>query len=512
MEFSTQTTASLHQLKTAALGVGIFADGVLSPAADQIDRASDGAVRAVVKSEFRATVGESLVLRNLPGVAAQRVVLIGLGKQEEYKATALASGERAFIAACVKANVTEAASSLASLAMQDVPVRARARSAAIAAGDATYRYDATFGKPDKDKRPKLKKVVHVVAAGDAADAKTGLQEGRAIAEGMNLTKLLGNLPPNICTPTYLGETAKRLAAEFKTLKVEVLERKQIEALGMGSFLSVARGSEEAPRFIVLRHPGSAAKKLAAKPAGKTSGGDGPVVLVGKGITFDSGGISIKPAATMDEMKYDMCGAASVLGTFRALAELDLPFEVVGLIASCENMPSGKALKPGDVVTSMAGHTIEVLNTDAEGRLVLCDALTYAERFKPAAVIDIATLTGACVVALGHVNTGLFTQDDDLADSLLKAGRASLDTAWRMPLEDAYQEQLKSNFADIANIGGPPGGSVTAACFLSRFTKAYRWAHLDIAGTAWKGGKEKGATGRPVPLLVQYLLDRQASRA
>ncbi|RYF44092.1 MAG: leucyl aminopeptidase, partial [Comamonadaceae bacterium] len=227
-----------------------------------------------------------------------------------------------------------------------------------------------------------------------------------------------------------------------------------------------------------------------------------------GITFDSGGISIKPAATMDEMKYDMCGAASVLGTFRALAELDVPFDVVGLIASCENMPSGRANKPGDVVTSMAGHTIEILNTDAEGRLVLCDALTYAERFKPSAVIDIATLTGACVVALGHVNTGLFSPDDALAESLLAAGRESLDTAWRMPIEDAYQEQLKSNFADIANIGGPPAGSVTAACFLSRFAKAYRWAHLDIAGTAWKGGKDKGSTGRPVPLLVQYLLDHQ----
>ena len=318
---------------------------------------------------------------------------------------------------------------------------------------------------------------------------------------MELTRTLGNLPGNICTPTYLGETAKKLAREFKSIKVEVLDKKQVEALGMGSFLSVARGSEEALRFIVLRHAGKAAAKKGAKAA------QGPIVLVGKGITFDAGGISLKPAATMDEMKYDMCGAASVLGSFRALAELELPLDVVGLIPACENLPSGTANKPGDVVTSMAGLTIEILNTDAEGRLVLCDALTYAERFKPSTVIDIATLTGACVVALGHVNTGLFTKDDALSDALTAAGRQSLDTAWRMPMDDAYQEQLKSNFADLANIGGPPAGAVTAACFLSRFTKSYRWAHLDIAGTAWKSGKDKGATGRPVPLLMQFLLDQ-----
>jgi len=343
--------------------------------------------------------------------------------------------------------------------------------------------------------------VQVVERADAAQAQKGLREGSAIANGMELTRTLGNLPGNICTPTYLGDTAKRLAREFKSLKVEVLDRKQVEALGMGSFLSVARGSEEALRFIVLRHAGAKAAKKGAKAA------QGPIVLVGKGITFDAGGISLKPAATMDEMKYDMCGAASVLGSFRALAELELPLDVVGLIPACENLPSGKANKPGDVVTSMAGLTIEILNTDAEGRLVLCDALTYAERFKPSAVIDIATLTGACVVALGNVNTGLFSKDDALADALASAGRRSLDTAWRMPMDDAYQEQLKSNFADLANIGGPPAGAVTAACFLSRFAKAYPWAHLDIAGTAWRGGKDKGATGRPVPLLMQYLLDQ-----
>ena len=501
MEFSTQTTASLHQVKTAALAVGVYADGVLSPAADIIDRASNGAVRAVVKAEFRGRAGSTLTLRTLPGVTAQRVVLVGLGKQDEYSARAHASAEQAFASACVAAQLTEGVSTLAANPIADVAIIARARSAAIAAGAATYHYDASFGKPDRDARPKLKRIIQIVERADAAQAQKGLREGAAIANGMELTRTLGNLPGNICTPTYLGDTAKRLAREFKSLKVEVLDRKQVEALGMGSFLSVAKGSAEALRFIVLRHAGAKAAKKGAKSA------QGPIVLVGKGITFDAGGISLKPAATMDEMKYDMCGAASVLGSFRALAELELPLDVVGLIPACENLPSGKANKPGDVVTSMAGLTIEILNTDAEGRLVLCDALTYAERFKPSAVIDIATLTGACVVALGNVNSGLFSKDDALADALASAGRKSLDTAWRMPMDDAYQEQLKSNFADLANIGGPPAGAVTAACFLSRFAKAYPWAHLDIAGTAWRGGKDKGATGRPVPLLMQYLLDQ-----
>jgi leucyl aminopeptidase len=500
MEFSTHSTASLHQVKTAALAVGVYAEGVLTPAADLIDRASNGALRTVVKAEFRARPGSTLVLRALPGVAAQRVVLVGLGKQEDYSARAHASAEQTFAAYCVAAQLTEGASTLLAIPIDGTTIRSRARLAAMSAGQATYHYDASFGKPDRDARPKLKKIVHCIERADATEAQAGLREGNAIANGMELARTLGNLPGNLCTPTYLGETAKKLEREYKSLKVQVMDRKQIEALGMGSFLSVARGSAEPPRFIVLRHTGKPPKKPVKDPAG-------PVVLVGKGITFDSGGISIKPAATMDEMKFDMCGAASVLGAFRALAELELPMDVVGLIPSCENMPSGTANKPGDVVTSMSGQTIEILNTDAEGRLILCDALTYAERFKPSAVVDIATLTGACVVALGNVNSGLFSKDDGLADALLQAGRESLDTAWRLPLDDAYQEQLKSNFADIANIGGPPAGAVTAACFLSRFTKAYRWAHLDIAGTAWRGGKEKGSTGRPVPLLMQFLLNQ-----
>jgi leucyl aminopeptidase len=448
-------------------------------------------------------VGSTLVLRSLQGVAAPRVVLVGLGKQAEYTPRAHARAEQAFAAYCVQARLAEATSTLAAIDCPTAPARDRARSAAAACGESTYHYDASFGKPDVNARPKLKKLtLQFAESADRAAATQGLAEGGALAHGMSLARTLGNLPGNICTPTYLGEEAKALGKQFKSISVKVLDRKQIEALKMGSFLSVARGSAEQPRFIVLHYQG---KPVAVKRGAKAAAG--PIVLVGKGITFDSGGISIKPAATMDEMKFDMCGAASVLGTLRAVAEIGLPGEIIGLIPTCENMPSGTANKPGDVVTSMSGQTIEILNTDAEGRLILCDALTYAERFKPSAVIDIATLTGACVVALGKVNTGLFASDDALADALLAAGKQSMDTAWRLPLDDAYQEQLKSNFADMANIGGQPGGAVTAACFLARFAKAYPWAHLDIAGTAWRGGGDKGSTARPVPLLLQYLINQ-----
>jgi leucyl aminopeptidase len=317
-----------------------------------------------------------------------------------------------------------------------------------------------------------------------------------VADGISLARDLGNLAPNICTPTYLAEQAMDMAKTYK-LKVTVLEQKDMENLGMGALLAVARGSRQPPKLIALEYWGGAKK-------GK------PIVLVGKGVTFDTGGISLKPAAEMDEMKYDMCGAASVLGTIHAVAKMGLPVNVVGIIPATENMPGGNATKPGDVVTSMSGQTIEILNTDAEGRLILCDALAYIERYEPEAVIDIATLTGACVIALGHVASGLLSNDDELARELLDASERAVDRAWRLPLFDEYQEQLKSNFADMANIGGRAAGTITAACFLSRFTKKYRWAHLDIAGTAWKSGKEKGATGRPVPLLTQFLISRTTS--
>lgn len=365
------------------------------------------------------------------------------------------------------------------------------------AGDQAYRFGVRQPAMKFKTKDKADTFKHLIFAGNdacAKDLKLAVDQGSAMVEGMNLAKDLGNLPPNICTPTYLGKTALGLAKKAG-LKVEVLGLKQIQALGMGSFLSVAQGSETPPQFIVMRHQG-----------GKT--GEAPIVLVGKGITFDTGGISLKPGEAMDEMKYDMCGAASVIGAMYSTGLMKLKKNVIGVIPTCENMPSGKATRPGDIVKSMSGQTIEILNTDAEGRLILCDALTYVERFKPKVVIDIATLTGACVIALGHVHSGLFSDDEELVRGITKAGQDSLDTVWRLPLDTAYHEQLKSNFADVANIGGRPAGSVTAACFLSRFTEKYKWAHLDIAGTAWKSGAAKGSTGRPVPLLVNFLLEQK----
>ncbi|MBI1772312.1 MAG: leucyl aminopeptidase, partial [Burkholderiales bacterium] len=370
------------------------------------------------------------------------------------------------------------------------------RSTVLAFRESIFRADGLKSKKDTSTAG-VKKVAIAVAVAEATAAKNALAQSEALANGMDLTKELGNLPPNICTPTHLANTAKKIATDYKMV-AEVLDRKQIQALKMGSFLSVTNGTVEPPKFIVLKHNGGKVK-------------DAPVVLVGKGITFDSGGISLKAGAGMDEMKYDMGGAASVLGTMRAIGEMKLKLNVIAVIPTCENMPSGSATRPGDIVTSMSGQTIEILNTDAEGRLILCDALTYAERFKPAAVVDVATLTGACVTSLGHHNSGLFTRHDEahdqLAAELLAAGKQTGDTAWRMPIEEAYNEQLKSNFADMANIGGPAGGSITAACFLERYTKKYTWAHLDIAGTAWKSGAAKGSTGRPVPLLPTFLINR-----
>jgi leucyl aminopeptidase len=366
---------------------------------------------------------------------------------------------------------------------------AHAEAVATAGGDAVYLYRHT--KPSAGPHSKLARITLLCTRADEAAVTYGLKRGAAVVAGVTLAREVANRPGNHCTPTQLAEHAEELARSMK-LKAEVLGRKEIEKLGMGAFLAVAQGSDEPPRFIVLRYHGAA-------PA------DAPVVLVGKGITFDTGGISIKPAGEMDEMKFDMGGAASVLGTFRAVAQMKARVNLVGLIPTCENMPSGRAVKPGDVVKSLAGKTIEILNTDAEGRLILCDALAYAERFKPRVVIDIATLTGACVVALGHHRSGLFTPHDALAEALARAGDAALDPCWRMPVDAEYDEGLKSNFADMANVGPRAGGAITAAMFLKRFTDKLHWAHLDIAGTAWKSGAQKGATGRPVGLLTHYVL-------
>ena len=496
MDFSIKTFDTKNAIaaaKTGCVAVGVFENKKLSQAAKALDQ--DGDISAALKSgDITGKAGTTLLLRGAKGSSVARILLVGLGADEAPSEKSFMSAVNATLKAFASIGAADA---IIALPMEEVKERNASwaiRAVVCAAHESVFRTDSQKSK--KDPAPSgVRKVT--LAAPANADTKTALAQAIAIANGMDLTKELGNLSANVCTPTYLANTARGLAKDYK-FEVEVLERKQLEALKMGSFLSVTNGSEEAPKFIVLKHMGGKPK-------------DAPVVLVGKGITFDTGGISLKAGPGMDEMKYDMCGAASVLGTFRALGEMNLKLNVIGVIAACENMPSGRATKPGDIVTSMNGLTIEVLNTDAEGRLVLCDALTYCERFKPAAVIDIATLTGACIVALGNHNSGLFVRSDDagekLAGEIVAAGKAASDTAWRLPIEEAYNEQLKSNFADLANIGTPGGASVTAACFLENFTRNYNWAHIDIAGTAWKSGGAKGATGRPVPLLSMFLINR-----
>lgn len=430
--------------------------------------------------------GKHLQLYQAPGIAARRVVLAGMGKGDARAVRqALAAVGSAFKAAAVKRAVVCLAG-----AAQPAAV------AAVVQGVAQASYVYTTTKPKADART-LARVVVGVDNGEADGVADAFAHSVAVVAGVEVAREWGNRPANHATPTMLADAAKALA-KHPGIQCKVMGQAEVARLGMGAFLAVAKGSEEPLRFIELRYSG----------APKTHA---PVVLVGKGITFDTGGISIKPAPEMDEMKFDMCGAASVLGVFRALAELQPAINVVGLVPACENMPDGRAVKPGDVVTSMSGQTIEILNTDAEGRLILCDALTYAARYKPAAVVDIATLTGACVIALGGVRSGMFATDDTLADALLKAGESADDLCWRMPLDEDYAEGLKSHFADVGNVGGRPAGAVTAAKFLQRFVGEFPWAHLDIAGTAWKSGASKGATGRPVGLLVHYLLG-QATKA
>jgi leucyl aminopeptidase len=496
MDFSIKafdTKNTIASARTGCVAVAVFENKKLSAAAKALDGA--GEITAALKSgDITGKAGTTLLLRGVKGAAAERVLLVGLGSDEMASEKNFASA----VGAALKVFATLGASdAIIALPMEEVKerdVQWAIRHVVQSAHEAEFRTDGQKSK--KDPAPTgVKKIA--LAVPNNAGTKLALAQAVAIASGMDLTKELGNLSANVCTPTYLADTARKLGKEYK-FDVEILDRKQLESLKMNSFLSVTNGSEQPPKFIVIKHMGGKSK-------------DAPVVLVGKGITFDTGGISLKAGAGMDEMKYDMGGAASVLGTFRAIGEMNLKLNVIGVIAACENMPSGRATKPGDIVTSMSGLTIEILNTDAEGRLVLCDALTYAERFKPAAVIDIATLTGACIVALGHHNSGLFTREDEahekLAAELLAAGKAASDTAWRLPIGELYNEQLKSNFADLANIGTPGGASCTAAAFLENFTRKYTWAHLDIAGTAWKSGGAKGATGRPVPLLSNFLINR-----
>src|SRR6478672_2793452 len=468
MDFKHQITAAAGLAETdvdaLVLVIGDRPDpGLAAPLAALI-------ANAVSEGDLQLKKGKLLYLHQPAGITPRRVVVsvAGDASPKSFKA-AVASGLGALKSSAAK-TVGIAAPGIALSA-------AHAEAAVVAAADVSYLY--THTKPSATPGWAPTSITLFCQRSETKAVQQGLRQGSAVAAGVTMAKEFGNRPGNVCTPTWLGQQAKKLGKQFD-LEVEVLDRKEIEKLGMGSFLAVAQGSDEPPRFIVARYDGAAKSKP-------------PVVLVGKGITFDTGGISLKPGAEMDEMKFDMCGAASVLGTMRAVGELKPKINVVGIIPACDNMPSGKATKPGDVVTSMSGQTIEILNTDAEGRLILCDALTYAERFKPAAVVDIATLTGAIVVALGHHNSGMYAADETLAADLLAASQAGLDPAWRMPLDEEYDEALKSNFADMANIGSRAGGSVTAAKFLQRYAAKYPWAHLDIAGTAWRSGANKGAT-------------------
>lgn len=498
---------------TQCLVVACFEGSKLSAAASAINAADAKQLETLLKREkFDGKVGQALLLLNPQGITAERLLVIGFGALNKtgLEAAGLDKGALHKQGSVNSDNFRKALQKVPdalkathcsdiSIMLDGIIVHGKdsewqTRQVAEILIASQHRADSLKSKPAEPSFV-LKKVTLGITKATSAGAVKGIIIGEAIAKGVNLARELGNLPGNVCTPTYLASEAKRLARGQTRLSVKVLEEKAMKELGMGSLLSVSAGSDQPAKLIIMEYQGGNKK-------------DAPIALVGKGITFDTGGISLKPGAGMDEMKYDMCGAASVLGTFKTLVELQLDINVVGIIAASENMPNGSATKPGDIVTAMSGLTIEVLNTDAEGRLVLCDALTYTERFKPKAVIDIATLTGACVVALGNHASGLFSNNEDLAQAILKAGQTAHDRAWQMPLWDDYQKQLDSNFADIANIGGPAGGSITAACFLSRFTKNFAWAHLDIAGTAWLSGAAKGATGRPVPLLVQYLLDNQ----
>ncbi len=490
---------SPENAKTGCLVLAVQGGELLSRSAHAADKAARGALRrALAGGDLAEKTGSTLLLRNVAGLAAERVLLLRLGERGKYDVTAFHEALRGLAVALKGLGAKDAVMAIADFAVSGRGLPWAVRQAILGIRDAFYRFDQL----KTQKKPAAPALVAVTLAITGApvtlQAQSALKEAVATADGTDLARTLGNLPANLCTPSYLADEAGKLAKQFK-LGIEVLERRDMEKLGMGALLAVTRGSRQPPKLIVLRYHGTTKKKK-------------PLVLVGKGITFDTGGISLKPGGDMDEMKFDMSGAGSVLGAIRALAGMRAPVNVIGVVPTCENMPDGAATRPGDVITTLSGQTVEILNTDAEGRLILCDALTYAGRFDPEAVVDIATLTGACVIALGHVATGLFANDQKLADEILAAGDDAWDRVWQMPLWEDYQEQLRSNFADMANIGGRPAGSVTAACYLARFTRKLKWAHLDIAGTAWRSGKDKGSTGRPVPLLVRLALRGVGRRA
>lgn len=493
MRFHVVSGSAARQRTDCAI-VGLYESGALGAAAQQIDTALGGRLARLVKrGDLRGKAGETTMLDTDRGPCG-RVLVVGLGRKDGFDRRRYKKAMLAAAAAVAKSGARDAVSHLSVEAIAGTDVYYRARLAAEAVGNALYRVPA-IRSSRKPREPALRSFgVAVPERDQKKDAERGLAHGRGIALGAALTRDLANLPANVCTPSYLGKRAHELAREYRNVRAQVLGEPELRRLKMGSFLSVTHGTDEPARLIVLRYSGAASSRA-------------PVVLVGKGVTFDSGGISLKQPVGMEEMKFDMTGAASVFGAVKAAADIGLPINLVGIVPACENMPSGRATKPGDVVHSMSGQTIEVVNTDAEGRLILCDALTYARRFKPAVVVDIATLTGACVIALGAHLSAVMSNDDELAAEIEEAGRRAEDRAWHMPMAEEYHDQLKSNFADFQNSCGREGGAITAACFLAKFTEGMRWAHLDIAGTAYLGGAQKGSTGRPVPLLVDFLINR-----
>jgi leucyl aminopeptidase len=497
MQFETWTKA-ISELAVDCVAVGVHDDGDLTPEAKALDlRCGEKLSRLVKRGDFTAKLGESWLITDLDGISAERVLLVGIGAKGELTRKTWRRATLAAINAATRTRIAALALALPRPAAKLLTDERLGRAVAELAGNSLYRVN-DLKSAKKPRPPALARIVVPATAKTAVAITTGFAQGSALAGGAALMRNLANLPGNVCTPSYLGRTVENLAKAHKSLKVKVLGLAEIKREKMGCFLAVTQGSEEPPRFLVIEHRHPKAKGA-------------PVVLVGKGITFDTGGISLKDPPLMDEMKFDMSGAACVIGTMNTVAELNLPLNVVGLVAACENMPDGRAIKPGDIVTSAQGLTVEILNTDAEGRLVLCDALHYAKRFKPEVVIDMATLTGAIVVALGTHHTGVFANDDALARELVDCGAVVDDRAWHMPLTEEYGEQLKSNFADMANVAGRDGGSITAAAFLSKFTQGLTWAHLDIAGTAYQGGAGKGSTGRPSALLLEFLLRRAAAR-
>jgi leucyl aminopeptidase len=470
--------------------VGIFEEKMLASACAEFDELCGGQIKALIDAgDLSGKLGSTQLLHRLPGLKVPRLLVVGLGEERKFDAARYLKALRAAAKALKQTAATDAVSYLPELMVPGKDLAWRITQALLITDYQLYRYTATLGKP-----PAASKLTQVTFSA-TGEGSAALARAEAIAAGIAYARELGNLPPNVCTPTYLAEQATGLAQKYAQLSVQVLEREQMQALGMGALLAVAAGSAQPPKLIAMHWKG---------------GGDAaPYVLVGKGITFDTGGISIKPSAGMEEMKFDMCGAASVFGVIETVARLGLPINLIGVTPAVENMPDGGACRPSDVVKTMSGQTVEILNTDAEGRLILCDALTWAQQFKPQTIIDIATLTGACVVALGNHATGLMSRDDALADELLKAGEETWDRAWRLPLWEEYGEQLETGFADVANLGGKYAGAITAGAFLARFTEGQRWAHLDIAGSAWEAGRKGTATGRPVALLVEWL-SRKAS--